>query len=85
MRDNGVEAGRVIHLEEDRLAAPPREHLREFFQLEIDADGSLGDPTLWAVFHSMRQAPEVSLGQDECLCILGLGGGWKVRAYENEQ
>lgn len=78
MRDNGVEAGRVIHLEEDRLAAPPREHLREFFQLEIDADGSLGDPTLWAVFHSMRQAPEVSLGQDECLCILGLGGGGRL-------
>lgn len=84
MRDNGVEAGSTIHLEEDRLAAPPREHRGEHFQLEIDADGSLGDPILWAVFHSMRQAPKVSLGQDECLYILSLEkkrlGGMKLNS-----
>lgn len=63
----------VIRLGEDRLAAPLREHPGEHFQLEIDADGSLGNPALWAVFHSMSQAPEVSLNRYECLYILSLG------------
>lgn len=57
----------------DRLAVPLREHPGEHFQLEIDAVGSLGNPALWAVFHSMRQAPGVSLDQYECLYILSLG------------
>lgn len=30
------------------------------------------NPALWAVFHSMRQAPEVSLGRYGCLYILSL-------------
>lgn len=46
MRNNGVETGSSNHLEEDRLAAPPREHPGEHFRLEVDADGSLGDPAL---------------------------------------
>lgn len=69
----GVETGSVIRPGEDRLAAPLRKHPGEHFQLEIDADGSLGNPALWAVFHSMRQAPEVSLGRFECLYILSRG------------
>lgn len=43
------------------------------FPTGIGAEGSLGDPAVWALFHSMRQAPEISVCQYEFLYILSLG------------
>lgn len=73
MRDNGAEAGSTSAWRRKTGWQLPQRASWRTAPTGIGAEGSLGDPAVWAVLRSRRQAPEISVCQHEFLYILSPG------------